>query len=81
MAISNLFRIFVYNKQLVNLKQTTMKKVVFAAVVALTIGLTSCGNGKTEATGTTDSTVVDSTAVTAVDSTTAQIPADSTSTK
>ncbi len=55
-----------------------MKKVVFAAVVALTIGLTSCGNGKTEATGTTDSTAVDSTAV---DSTTAQIPADSTSTK
>jgi hypothetical protein len=77
LAISNLFRIFVY-KQLVNLKQTKMKKVVFAAVVALTIGLTSCGNGKTEATGTTDSTAVDSTAV---DSTTAQIPADSTSTK
>jgi len=59
-----------------------MKKVVFAAVVALTIGLTSCGNGTSKTEVVTDSTAVDSTAVTAVDSTTAQIPAvDSTSTK
>lgn len=58
-----------------------MKKVVFAAVVALTVGLTSCGNGKTEATGTSDSTAVDSTAVTAVDSTVAEIPADTTAVK
>jgi hypothetical protein len=58
-----------------------MKKVVFAAVVALTIGLTSCGNGTAKTEVATDSTAVDTTAV-AVDSTTAQIPAvDSTSTK
>lgn len=59
-----------------------MKKVLFAAAVALTVGLTACGNGASKTETTTDSTVVDSTAVTAVDSTTAQIPAvDSTSTK
>lgn len=60
-----------------------MKKVLFAAAaVALTVGLTACGNGASKTETTTDSTAVDSTAVTAVDSTTAQIPAvDSTSTK
>lgn len=48
-----------------------MKKVVFAAVVALTVGLTACGsgNGTAPAADSTavDSTVVDTTAV-AVDS-------------
>lgn len=48
-----------------------MKKVVLAAVVALTVGLTACGNGngKAPATDSTavDSTLVDTTAV-AVDS-------------
>ena len=48
-----------------------MKKVVFAAVVALTVGLTACGNGNGSAPAT-DSTAVDSTkvdsAVVAVDS-------------
>ena len=39
-----------------------MKKVVFAAVVALTVGLTSCGNGNGTAPAT-DSTAVDSTKV------------------
>ena len=59
-----------------------MKKVLFAAAVALTVGLTACGNGASKTETTTDSTAVDSTAVTAVDSTTAQIPAvDTTSTK
>ena len=54
-----------------------MKKVLFAAAVALTVGLTACGNGASKTETTTDST-----AVTAVDSTTAQIPAvDTTSTK
>ena len=52
-----------------------MKKVVFAAVVALTVGLTACGNGngKAPATDSTavDSTLVDTTAV-AVEETTLQ---------
>lgn len=39
-----------------------MKKVVFAAVVALTVGLTACGNGNGKA-PQTDSTAVDSTKV------------------
>jgi hypothetical protein len=43
-----------------------MKKVVFAAVVALTVGLTACGNGNGTAPAV-DSTKVDSAAV-AVDS-------------
>jgi len=34
-----------------------MKKVVFAAVVALTVGLTACGNGNGKAPAT-DSTAV-----------------------
>ena len=58
-----------------------MKKVLFAAVVALTVGLTACGNGASKTEATTDSTSVDSTAVTATDSTVAQIPADTTTTK
>ena len=57
-----------------------MKKVLFAAVVALTVGLTACGNGNGTAPAT-DSTSVDSTAVTAVDSTVAEIPADTTTVK
>jgi Na+/glutamate symporter len=48
-----------------------MKKVVFAALVALTVGLVACGggNGSAPATDSTavDSTLVDTTAV-AVDS-------------
>lgn len=42
-----------------------MKKVVFAAVVALTVGLTACGNGNGSAPAT-DSTAVDSTKVDSV---------------
>lgn len=42
-----------------------MKKVVFAAVVALTVGLTACGNGNGTAPAT-DSTAVDSTKVDSV---------------
>lgn len=38
-----------------------MKKVVFAAVVALTVGLTACGNGNGTAPAA-DSTAVDSVA-------------------
>jgi len=63
-----------------------MKKVVFAAVVALTIGLTSCGNGTSKTEVATDSTAVDTSAVAvdtsavAVDTTAAPV-ADSTSTK
>jgi hypothetical protein len=49
-----------------------MKKVVFAAVVALTVGLTACGNGNGKAPSTdstaVDSTLVDTAAVVAVDS-------------
>jgi hypothetical protein len=58
-----------------------MKKVVFAAVVALTIGLTSCGNGTSKTEVATDSTTVavDSAVVNA--DTTAAPVADSTSTK
>jgi len=52
-----------------------MKKVIVAAVLVVTLG--SCGNGKSEA-ELSDSTavVVDSTAVIAVDSTVAEIPAE-----
>ena len=59
-----------------------MKSLLAVAAIALTMA--SCGQGsKANAEGVaTDSTAVDSTAVTAVDSTTAQIPAaDTTSTK
>jgi hypothetical protein len=56
-----------------------MKKVVFAAVVALTIGLTSCGNGTSKTEVATDSTAVATDSV-AVDTTAAPV-ADSTSTK
>jgi hypothetical protein len=58
-----------------------MKKVLFAAAVALTVGLTACGNGASKTEATSDSTAVDSTAVTATDSTVAEISADTTSTK
>jgi predicted small lipoprotein YifL len=40
-----------------------MKKVVFAAVVALTVGLTACGNGGNGTAPAADSTAVDSTKV------------------
>jgi PBP1b-binding outer membrane lipoprotein LpoB len=58
-----------------------MKSLLAVAAMALT--LASCGQGtNSKAEGTvSDSTAVDTTAVTAVDSTTAQIPADTTSTK
>ena len=48
-----------------------MKKVVFAAVVALTVGLTACGSNNTTAINVADSTAVDSAKVdsTVVDST------------
>lgn len=52
-----------------------MKKVILAA--ALVVTLASCGNSKTEAPATDSTAVaVDTTAVTATDSTTAQIPAE-----
>jgi hypothetical protein len=56
-----------------------MKKTL--AILAV-LALTACGNG-TNKEATTDSTAVqvDSSAVSATDSTTAQIPADSTETK
>jgi len=52
-----------------------MKKVILAA--ALVITLASCGNGKSEAT-VTDSTAVavDTAAVTATDTTVAEIPSN-----
>ena len=57
-----------------------MKKVLFAAMTVLTVGLTACGNGASKTEATTDSTAVATDSV-AVDSTTAQIPAvDTTST-
>ena len=58
-----------------------MKSLLAVAAIALTMA--SCGQGsKANAEGVaTDSTAVDTTAVTAVDSTTAQIPTDTTSTK
>lgn len=43
-----------------------MKKVVFAAVVALTVGLTACGNGGNSTAPAADSTAVDSTKVDSV---------------
>lgn len=65
---SRIFRIFV-----------TMKKYAFVLAVVAMLGTTACGNESTTSNETTDSTAVnvDSTAVTATDSTTAQI-ADST---
>lgn len=59
-----------------------MKNVLFVAVTLVVLGLTACGGGNSSNSETTsDSTLVDSTALTAVDSTTAQIPTDSVSTK
>ena len=43
-----------------------MKKVVFAAVVALTVGLTACGGNGNGTAPTSDSTAVDSTKVDSV---------------
>ena len=59
-----------------NNKQRKMKKVI--AIFAIATTLVACG-GKGTSEGTTDSTsvVLDSTAVTATDSTVAEIPADS----
>jgi hypothetical protein len=56
-----------------------MKKYAFVLAVVAMLGTTACGNESTTSNETTDSTAVnvDSTAVTATDSTTAQI-ADST---
>lgn len=52
-----------------------MKKYIFVFVAVLAMGITACGNESTTSTETTDSTAVnlDTTAVTATDSTTAQI--------
>lgn len=59
-----------------------MKNVLFVALTLVVLGLTACGGGNGSNSETTsDSTLVDSTALTAVDSTTAQIPTDSVSTK
>ena len=59
-----------------------MKKYTFILALGVALTLTACGSGST-ATETTDSTavIVDSVAVTATDSTTAQIPADSSAVK
>jgi hypothetical protein len=58
---------------------TIMKKYTLILAIGVTLTLMSCGSGST-ATETTDSTSVkvDSAAVGVTDSTTAQIPADST---
>jgi predicted small lipoprotein YifL len=57
-----------------------MKKVIAIFAIA---ALTACGGKGTSTEATTDSTAValDSTAVTATDSTTAEIPAETTTTK
>ena len=59
-----------------------MKKVTFILALGVVLTLSACGSGST-ATETTDSTAVqlDTAAVSATDSTTAQIPADSSSVK
>ena len=56
-----------------------MKKYTFILALGVALTLTACGSGST-ATETTDSlgAQVDTAAITATDSTTAQIPADST---
>lgn len=63
------------------IKKTIMKKVMaMLAVVAVTVVMASCGNKQANAdVETTDSTAVatDSTSLTATDSTTAEIPAES----
>ncbi len=58
-----------------------MKKVVFAAVVALTVGLTACGNGGNGTAPTTDSTAVDSTNVDSVVVATDSVKVDSAAVK
>jgi uncharacterized lipoprotein YehR (DUF1307 family) len=52
-----------------------MKNYIFVFAAVLTMGITACGNESTTSTETTDSTAVnvDSSAVTANDTTTAQI--------
>ena len=56
-----------------------MKKYTFILALGVALTLAACGSGST-ATETTDSLAaqVDTAAITATDSTTAQIPADST---
>lgn len=53
-----------------------MKKYTYIFAVIAIVAMTACGNGSNTTTEQTDSlsTKVDSTAVTATDSTTAQIP-------
>lgn len=59
-----------------------MKKYTIILALGVALTLTACGSGST-ANQTTDSTAVqaDTSAVSATDSTTAQIPADSSSVK
>ena len=59
-----------------------MKKVTFILALGVVLTLSACGSGSTSK-ETTDSlaTQVDSTSVTATDSTTAEIPADSAAVK
>jgi uncharacterized lipoprotein len=59
-----------------------MKKVTFILALGVVLTLSACGSGSTSK-ETTDSlaTQVDSTSVTATDSTTAEIPADSATVK
>jgi ABC-type oligopeptide transport system substrate-binding subunit len=59
-----------------------MKKYTFILALGVSLTLTACGSGSTSK-ETTDSTAVqvDTAAVSATDSTTAQIPADSSSVK
>lgn len=57
-----------------------MKKVVFAAVVALTVGLTACGSGNGTA-PSADSTAVDSTKVDSVAVATDSVAVDTSAVK
>lgn len=54
-----------------------MKKVVLAAVVALTVGLTACGGNGNGSAPATDSTAVDSTLVDSVAVATDSVKVDS----
>jgi ABC-type glycerol-3-phosphate transport system substrate-binding protein len=69
-----LYRINIYIK-LTKKKQKQMKKVI--AIFAIATTLVACGGkGTTEATTDSTAVAVDTTAVTATDSTTAEIPAE-----